>query len=167
MKNNITFGGNPLTLVGQEIKVGVKAPNFTALKPDLSPFTLEDLKGKVVIISVMPSIDTGVCELQTIRFNKEAAKAKNISVITISADLPFALGRFCANKDIDTALTLSDHKDLDFGTKYGFVLEELRLLSRGIVVIDKKGLVQYVEYVQEITTQPDYEAAIKIAKELV
>ncbi|MGB6128609.1 MAG: thiol peroxidase, partial [Psychrilyobacter sp.] len=127
----------------------------------------EELNGKVTIISVMPSIDTPVCELQTIRFNKEAAEYGNINVVTISADLPFALGKFCASKGIESAVTLSDHKDLDFGTKYGFILEELRLLSRGILVIDKAGIVKHVEYVQEITNQPDYDKAITIAKELV
>ena len=167
LSNNITFGGNPLTLLGNEIKIGEKAPNFTALKTDLSPFCLEELKGKVVIISVVPSVDTPVCELQTIRFNTEAYEYGNINVITISVDLPFALGKFCANKGIDTAITLSDHKDLDFGMKYGFVLEELRLLSRGIVVINKEGIVEYVEYVQEVTNHPDYDKAIDIAKKLV
>jgi thiol peroxidase len=165
--NSITFGGNPLTLIGNEIKVGAKAPNFTALKTDLSPFSLEEFKGKVVVISVVPSVDTSVCELQTIRFNTEAYEHGNINVITISADLPFALGKFCANKGIDTAITLSDHKDLDFGMKYGFVLEELRLLARGIVVIDKDGIVKHVEYVQEVTNHPNYDKAIDIAKELV
>ncbi|HAS79536.1 MAG TPA: thiol peroxidase [Fusobacteriaceae bacterium] len=165
--NNITFGGNPLTLVGNEIKVGAVAPNFTALKTDLSPFSLEELKGKVVIISVVPSVDTPVCELQTIRFNTEAYEHGDINVITISADLPFALGKFCANKGIDTAITLSDHKGLDFGMKYGFILDELRLLSRGIIVIGKDGIVKYVEYVQEVTNHPDYDKAMDIAKELV
>jgi len=158
--NNITFGGNPLTLVGNEIKVGAVAPNFTALKTDLSPFSLEELKGKVVIISVVPSVDTPVCELQTIRFNTEAYEHGDINVITISADLPFALGKFCANKGIDTAITLSDHKGLDFGMKYGFILDELRLLSRGIIVIGKDGIVKYVEYVQEVTNHPDYDKAM-------
>ncbi len=167
MINNITFGGNPLTLVGNEIKVGAVAPNFTALKTDLSPFSLEELKGKVVIISVVPSVDTPVCELQTIRFNTEAYEHGDINVITISADLPFALGKFCANKGIDTAITLSDHKGLDFGMKYGFILDELRLLSRGIIVIGKDGIVKYVEYVQEVTNHPDYDKAMDIAKELV
>lgn len=167
MSNNITFGGNPLTLLGKEIKVGEKAPNFTALKMDMSPFSLEEFKGKVVVISVVPSIDTPVCELQTIRFNTEAYEHGNINVITISVDLPFALNKFCANKGVDTAITLSDHKDLDFGMKYGFVLEELRLLSRGIIVIGKDGVVNYVEYVQEITNHPDYEKAINEAKKLV
>lgn len=167
MSNNITFGGNPLTLIGNEIKVGMQAPNFTGLKNDLTPFSLEELKGEVVIISSMPSVDTGVCELQTIRFNTEAYEHKGINVITISVDLPFALGKFCANKGIDTAITLSDHKDLDFGMKYGFVLEELRLLARGIVVIDKDGTVKYVEYVQEVTGHPNYDKAINIAKDLV
>uniref|UniRef100_A0A6A7GB05 Peroxiredoxin-5, mitochondrial n=1 Tax=Hirondellea gigas TaxID=1518452 RepID=A0A6A7GB05_9CRUS len=143
------------------------APNFIALKNDLTPFSLKELKGKVVVISVMPSIDTPVCELQTIRFNREASEHGGINVVTISVDLPFALGKFCANKGIDSAVTISDHKDLDFGMKYGFVLEELRLLSRGIIVIDKDGVVKHVEYVQEVGNHPDYDKAIEIAKKLV
>ena len=166
MNNNITFGGNPITLIGSEIKVGAKAPNFTALKTDLSSFSLDELKGKVVVISVMPSVDTPVCDLQTVRFNTEAYEYGNIHVITISVDLPFALGKFCANKGVDSAITLSDHKDLDFGMKYGFVIEELRLLSRGTVVIDKDGTVQHVEYVKEVTNHPDYDKAMDIAKKL-
>lgn len=163
----IKFQGNPLTLVGKEIKVGDIAPDFTATKNDLSPMNLSDLKDKVVIISAMPSVDTGVCELQTIRFNQEAKKHPELHVITISMDLPFALARFCANKDIDNATTLSDYKNREFAEKYGFMIEELGLLTRGIVVIDKEGVVRHVEYVEEVTTEPNYDKALEVAAKLV
>ena len=162
--NQITMGGNPVTLLGENIKVGDKAPDFTVLDSGLAPVKLSSQKGKTVIISVVPSVDTSVCASQTRRFNEEAAKLDNISILTISVDLPFALGRFCAAEGIDVVQTLSDHKDLDFGTKYGFVIEELRLLARGIVVINPDGLVKYVEYVPEVTDHPDYDKAIEAAK---
>jgi thiol peroxidase len=161
----ITFAGGPLTLLGEKINVGDKAPDFTALKNDLSEFKLSDVDG-IKLISVVPSIDTGVCELQTIRFNKEAGELENVNIITISVDLPFALGRFCGNKGIDKAETLSDHKDLDFGYKYGFAIKELRLLTRGIVVVDKDNVVQHVEYVPEVTDHPDYDKALEVARGL-
>ncbi len=162
----VTFAGNPMTLLGKEVKVGDKAPDFVAAKNDLSPFHLSDLKGKTVIISAVPSVDTGVCELQTIRFNEEANKLDNVAIVTVSCDLPFAQGRFCAAKGIDKAVTVSDYKDLDFGMKYGFVIEELRLLARGIVVVDKDGVVRHVEYVSEIGNHPNYDAALDVAKAL-
>ncbi|PAB57660.1 thiol peroxidase [Anaeromicrobium sediminis] len=165
-RGNITMGGNPVTIVGNEIKVGDKAPDFTLLKGDLSPYTLNDAKGKVKIISVVPSIDTGVCELQTITFNEEASKLDDILILTISVDLPFAQKRFCAAKGIDEVVTLSDHRDLSFGMNYGFVIDELRLLARGIVVIDKDDVVRYVEYVDEVTNHPNYDKAIEEAKKL-
>lgn len=166
-KNIITFQGAPLTLIGDEIKVGAIAPNFTATKNDLSPISLSDLKGKVVIISAMPSIDTGICELQTIRFNEEAKAHSDIFVMTISVDLPFALGRFCANKGIENAITVSDYKEREFSNKYGFLVKELALTSRGVIVIDKNGTVKHVQYVNEITTEPDYNKALEIAVSLV
>jgi thiol peroxidase len=161
----VTFAGGGITLLGNKINVGDKAPDFTALKNDLSEFKLAELEG-VKLISVVPSIDTGVCELQTIRFNKEAGELENVNVITISVDLPFALGRFCGNKGIDKAETLSDHRDLDFGTKYGFAIKELRLLTRGIVVIDQDNVVKHVEYVPEVTEHPDYDKALEVARGL-
>jgi len=161
-----TFAGNPVTLVGKEIKVGDKAPEFTALKADLSPFTLKDVEGKVKLISVVPSVDTGVCELQTIRFNKEAAELADTVIITISMDLPFAQARFCGAKGIENAIVISDHKDASFGTNYGFLMEEFRLHNRGIVVIDKDDVVRYVEYVSENTNHPDYDKAIAAVKSL-
>jgi thiol peroxidase len=170
MKKNsgiVTFLGNPLTLLGEMITVGTKAPNFTAIGEGLKPVSLSDFAGKVVLISSVPSVDTGVCAAQTRRFNVEAANLGNVVILTISNDLPFALGRFCAAEGIDKVVTLSDHKDTDFGLKYGFLLEELRLLNRGIIVIDKNGIVQYVEYVKENTNHPDYDAALEAAKKLV
>lgn len=166
-KGVITFGGNPLTLAGTEIKVGDKAPDFYALNSKLEPVKFSDFKGKVRIISVFPSIDTPVCAAQTRRFNVEAANLGDVQILTVSCDLPFALGRFCAAEGIDKEITLSDHLALDFGLKYGFAIDELRLLSRGVVVVDKKGVVQYVEYVKEITEEPDYDSAIKAVNELI
>lgn len=166
--NKIAFAGNPMTLVGSEVKVGAKADNFAALDQGLAPVQLSDFDGKVKILSIFPSIDTGVCSAQTHRFNKEAASLdKNIQIITLSNDLPFALGRFCGAEGITNLVTLSDHKELDFGLKYGFVVEELRLLARGVVVIDKDNTVKHVEYVAEMTDEPNYEAALEVAKKLV
>lgn len=166
-KGVVTMHGDPMTLVGKEIKVGDKAPNFTVANNDLSSYNLTDAGDKVKIISVVPSLDTGVCELQTIRFNEEASKLDDVVILTISVDLPFAQDRFCSAHNIDKVIILSDYKDLSFGEAYGFVLEELRLLSRGIVVVDKDNIVKYVEYVKEVTDHPDYDKAIEAAKELV
>lgn len=170
MKQNnvkITFAGNPMPLSGKEIKTGDKAPDFTTVGNDLNPVRFSDSKGKVRIISVFPSLDTGVCALQNKRFNQEAAEDKNLEIISVSADLPFAQKRFCGAEGIDAAITVSDHKDMDFGTKYGFVMEPLRLLARGVIVVDKDDTVKHVEYVSEVTTEPDYDAALKVAKGLI
>ncbi len=166
-KNLVTMGGEPMTLLGKEIKVGDKAPDFTALKTDLTPYSLKDAKDKVKIISVVPSLDTGVCELQTIRFNEMASELGDVLILTISVDLPFAQDRFCGAKGIDKVITLSDHRDLDFGMKYGFVMEELRLLSRGVVIVDRDNTVKYVEYVKEATNHPDYDKALEEVKKLL
>jgi thioredoxin-dependent peroxiredoxin len=162
-----TFLGNPLTLLGEMIKVGDKAPAFTALSSDLKPVASGDFAGKVKIISAVPSVDTGVCAAQTRRFNVEATNLANVVILTISCDLPFALGRFCAAEGIDKVITLSDHKDTDFGLKYGFLIQELRLLNRGIIVIDKDDNVVYVEYVQENTNHPDYDKALEAVRQLI
>jgi len=169
-KNNVkvTFKNNPVTLTGKEIKVGDKAPEFVVLGNTLNPVKLSNYKGKVVILSVFPSIDTGVCATQNRTFNKEAASlSDDIAIIGISNDLPFALGRFCGAEGIDKVITTSDHKDLNFSENYGFLIEELRLLARGTVVVDKEGIVKHVEYVSEVTNEPNYEAALKIAKGLI
>lgn len=164
----VKSGGAPVTLLGKEIKVGDKAPNFTALKTDNSKLSLEDLEDKIKIISVVPSVDTGVCELQTINFNEKATElGEDVVIITISMDLPFAQKRFCGAHGIKDSIVMSDHRDASFGLNYGFLMEETRLLARGVVIIDKEGIVQYVEYVDEISNHPDYDKAIEEAKKLI
>ena len=165
-KDVVTRQGNPLTLRGSEIKAGEKAPDFTLIDRKMAPVSLSDYDGKVRIITVFPSIDTDVCPFQVRRFNEEAAKLENVQIIAVSVDLPFALNRFCAAEGIDQIITLSDHRETDFGLKYGFLIDEVRLLARGTVIVDKDGVVRYVEYVGEITEEPDYDQAIKVAREL-
>lgn len=160
----ITFKDNPMTILGNEVQVGQEAPDFTVLANDLSEFRLADSQNKVRIISVIPSIDTGVCDAQTRRFNEEAGSIDNVEVLTISADLPFAQRRWCAASGLEHVQTLSDHKDLSFGLAYGLVMEELRLLARAVFVIDSKGTIVHAEYVSEGTDHPDYEKAIVAAK---
>ncbi|UTR15603.1 thiol peroxidase [Salipaludibacillus sp. LMS25] len=160
----VTFKEKPVTLIGDDISVGDKAPNFTVLANDLSEVTLADSKGKVRLISVVPSIDTGVCDQQTRKFNEEAAKLENVDILTISVDLPFAQKRWCAAAGIDNVQTLSDHRNLDFGKKYGVAIKELRLLARAIFVVDSSDTVVYVEYVPEVSQHPNYEEAIKATK---
>lgn len=163
----VTFGGAAMPLAGKTVDVGDKAADFTAVGPDLKPVSLSDYKGKIRIISVYPSIDTSVCSLQTQRFNREAGNlGEDVVIISISNDLPFALGRYCAAEGVKNLVVVSDHKDLDFGMKYGFVLEPLRLLTRGVVVVDAQDQVSYVEYVPEVTHEPNYEAALKAVAEL-
>jgi thioredoxin-dependent peroxiredoxin len=164
--NLVTSGGKPVTLVGKLAKPGMAAKNFTALKPDFQTIRLSDFSGKVRILSSVPSIDTDVCAEQTRRFNLEASKLENVQVITISCDLPFALKRFCAAEGIDKIITVSDHRETDFGIKYGFLIEEDRLLARGIIIIDKFDTVQYVELVREIADHPNYDKALAVARQL-
>lgn len=160
----VTFKGNPVTLIGKEVKVGDTAPDFTVLANDLSPVTLKDTDGKVRIISVVPSLDTGVCDSQTRKFNEEAAKAGDVVVMTVSMDLPFAQKRWCAAAGLENVITVSDHRDASFGEAYGVLMKELRLLARAVFVVDSNNKVTYVEYVSEGTTHPQYEAALEAAK---
>ncbi|MBD8975596.1 thiol peroxidase [Veillonella magna] len=161
----ITFVGNPMTLVGKEVKVGDKAPDFTLLDNGLAVKTLKDYEGKVKIFSVVPSLDTGVCDAQTRWFNQNAtALSDDVVVLTVSMDLPFAQKRWCGAAGVENVVTLSDHKDASFGTNYGFLIEELRLLTRGIVVVDKNDKVTYVEYVPEVTNAVNFDAAVEAAK---
>lgn len=161
-KGAATFQGNPLTLVGPEIKVGDKAPEFTVLSKDLKSVTLQNFKGKAKLISVVPSLDTPVCDQQTRKFNEAAAKlSANVAVLAISMDLPFAQARFCSTAGIDKIQVCSDHRDASFGLAYGVLIKELRLLSRSIFIIGPDDKVKYVEYVKEITTHPNYDAALK------
>lgn len=165
-KGLVTMKGNPVTLVGNTLTKGQMAQDFTALNLDLTPFHLKENLGKKIIISVAPSLDTDVCDLQTMHFNGEAASFDNTLLISISMDLPFALKRYCAAKGIDNAVVLSDHREADFGLKYGFLMEEFRLLARGVVIIDEKGILRYVQIVPEIGEQPDYEEALSFLKQL-
>ncbi len=162
---SITFKGNPVTLLGNEVKVGDKAPDFKVLANDLSAVTLADSKGHVRLISVVPSIDTGVCDAQTRRFNEEASKLDNVKILTVSVDLPFAQKRWCAAAGIENVQTVSDHRELSFGEAYGVAIQELRLLARAVFVVDSNDTVTYAEYVSEATDHPNYEAAVEAAKQ--
>lgn len=163
-----TLKGNPLTLIGNEVKVGQKAPDFTVNKDLATEVSLKDYAGKVKLISVVPSLDTGVCDAQTRRFNEEASKlGDNVVILTISVDLPFAQSRWCGAAGIDKVVTLSDYKNVSFGEAYGVLIKELRLLMRSIFVVDANDTVQYVEYLREMTDHPNYEAAIEAVKKLI
>ncbi|MBO9604308.1 MAG: thiol peroxidase [Paenibacillaceae bacterium] len=163
-----TFKGNPLTLIGNEVKVGDTAPDFTVNKNLLEEATLATYAGKVKLISVVPSLDTGVCDAQTRRFNEEAAKlGDNVVVLTVSVDLPFAQSRWCGAAGIDKVVTLSDYKTNSFGNAYGVFIKEFHLDMRSIFVIDQNDKVQYVEYLKEMTEHPNYEAAVAAVKALV
>ena len=160
-KGAVTFKGNPLTLMGPEIRVGDRAPDFQVISGDLSPVTLASFKGKTKLISVVPSLDTPVCDQQTRHFNEEAAKLPgDIAVLTISVDLPFAQKRFCSTAGINKIQVLSDHRDASFGQAYGTLIKELKLLTRSIFVIGPDDKIQYVEYVKEVTNHPNYDAVL-------
>ena len=164
----VTLGGNPVTLVGREIKVGDKAPAFTALGTDMSPVRLEDSRGKVRLITSVLSLDTGICAEETQRFNRLAADHPNdLEVLTISMDLPFAQKRFCGANEINNAKTVSDHRDASFGEAYGALIKERRLLCRTIFVVDKDDTVRFVQYVPEVGTHPDYDGTIQAVERLI
>lgn len=155
-------------LGGTPCKVGEKAPEFVVTDASLQPVSSSEYAGKVRIYSVFPSVDTSVCSLQNKHFNRDAAAlGDHVVILSISVDLPFAQKRFCAAEGIDRVRVYSDYKDLDFGTKYGFVIEALRLLARGVVVVDKEGIIRYVEYVADVSHEPDYDKALQVARELV
>ncbi|MCU7558364.1 thiol peroxidase [Macrococcus capreoli] len=162
----VTFKNNPITLLGELVTVGTQAPDFSVLDTDLNVKTLADFEGKKKLISVIPSIDTGVCEQQTRKFNEAASNVENAVVITISADLPFAQKKWCAANGLENVVTLSDHKDLSFGTNYGVVMEELRLLARSVFVLNENNEVVYTEVVSEGTNHPDYDKALAALKSI-
>ncbi len=167
-KNAVTFKGNPITLVGAEVKAGQPAPDFKALTTELKDAGLGDFKGKIKLIASVPSLDTPVCDLEIKRFNKEATGASaDVVVIFVSMDLPFAQKRFCAANDIEHVVTLSDHRDASFGEGYGVLIKELRLLARAIFIVDKTDRVRYVEYVKELSDHPKYDEALKALKTLI
>jgi thiol peroxidase len=166
-KTKITFHGNPLTLVGRQLKCGDRAPDFEVLANDLSPVKLSDFRGRVCVISVVPSLDTPVCDIQTRRFNEEAAGlGDGVVVLTISMDLPFAQKRWCGAAGIKNVQTLSDHRDASFGRAFGLLIEKLRLLARAVFIVDAKGIIRYKQVIEELTNEPDYDAAIKAVAEV-
>ncbi|MCS7187382.1 MAG: thiol peroxidase [Armatimonadetes bacterium] len=164
----VTFRGNPLTLLGPDLQVGEKAPDFQVVDTDLNPISLSDFAGKFVLISVTPSLDTPVCDLQGRKFNELAAGlSEDVVVLNISVDLPFAQKRWCGANNIDRIKVLSDYQDRDFGLKYGVLIKELKLLARSVWIVDKDGIIRYKQIVPEVTNEPDYDAAMAALKEIV
>ena len=163
---NITFAGGSLTVPGTQLQVGDKAPNFSVTKNDLSSISLSDLSG-IKLLSIAPSLDTGVCQIQTKKFNKEVASLTGVSLMTISLDLPFAQARWCGTEGLENSLTVSDYQNRDFGTKYALLIEELKLFTRAVLVLDKDNIIKYVEYLKEITDVPNYAAALAAIKSLI
>lgn len=162
-----TLKGNPITLVGPELKAGDKAPDFTLNKSLVDEVSLSDYAGKIKLISVVPSLDTGVCDAQTRRFNEEAAAlGEQVEILTVSVDLPFAQARWCGAAGVDKVTTLSDYKTRSFGEAYGVFIKELALDMRAVFVIDQQDTIQYVEYLSEMTEHPNYEAALEAVKKL-
>ncbi len=162
----VTMKGNPLTLQGEVIKVGDKAPDFEVVGNDLSPVKFSSFRGKACVISSVPSLDTPVCDMETRKFNDAAGKlGDDVAILTISMDLPFAQSRWCGAAGVDKVVTLSDHREANFGLAYGVLIKELRLLARAVFVVDRGGMVRYVELVKEIANEPDYDAALNALRQ--
>jgi thiol peroxidase len=165
-KGAVTMRGNPLTLMGREVAVGGPAPDVELLDNDLKPVKISGFKGKVVVISSVPSLDTPTCDMETRRFNTEAANLGNdVVILTVSTDLPFAQKRWCGAAGVDKVKTLSDHREAAFGQAYGVLIKELRLLGRSIFVLDRSGVIRYAQHVKEIAQEPDYGAVIQAVKQ--
>ena len=164
----VTMKGNPITLMGTEPQVGDKAPDFVAIDNDLNPVSFDSFRGKVCIVSSVPSLDTPVCDMETRRFNDEAGRlGDDVEILTISMDLPFAQKRWCGAAGVDRVQTLSDHRDAAFGQAYGVLIKGFRLLARAVFVVDKEGTIRYMELVKEIASEPDYDSLLTAVKELV
>jgi len=163
----VTFQGAPLTLEGKSLRIGQKAPDVTLVAQDLSKVKLSKLKGKAVLISVVPSLDTPVCDIQTKRFNEEAAKlSEGILILTVSMDLPFAQKRWCLSTGSSKIKTLSDYQGGEFGKGFGVLIKELHLLTRSIFILDKDSKIRYSQIVPEVTQEPDYAAALQALKKI-
>jgi len=164
----VTMQGNPVTLVGDSVQPGDKAPDFQVLDNDLHPVTLGDYLGKVLILSSVPSLDTSVCDMETRRFNQEAANlGEEVTILTISMDLPFAQKRWCGAAGVDRVITLSDYRQASFGQAYGVLIDELRLLCRAVFIVDRSGVLQYMQIVPEITQEPDYEDVLTTVRNFI
>ncbi len=160
-ENEVTMGGKPITLVGEPVKVGEKAPDFTAVNTQLKPVDFSSFKDKYIVLSSVPSLDTSVCAKQTRKINREVDRmSEEAMTVTVSMDLPFAQKRWCKEHDLENIVTLSDHKKAEFGNKYGLLIDEHRLLARAVFIIDKDGVVQYKQLVPEISKEPDYEKVL-------
>ena len=166
--SNIKFQGNPLSLIGREIKSGMKAPDFLVVNKDLKEVRLSDFGNSIKVITFFPSLDTPVCDLQVKTFNKKAANlSDDVAVIGISKDLPFAQARFCISNGIEKIEILSDYKYSSFGLNYGILIKELELLARGVVIIDQNNIIRYFNYVDELTNEPNYEEALKALEDVL
>jgi len=168
MHGHVTMKGNPLTLLGNKPSEGEPAPDFTVVDNNLNEVKLLTYRGKVRIISSVPSLDTPVCDTETRRFNKEAARlGPDVMILTISMDLPFAQKRWCGQAGVDKVVTLSDHRNASFGQAYGVLIKGLRLLARAIFVVDKEGVLRYSQLVKEIADEPEYDAVLAAVKKLL
>jgi thiol peroxidase len=169
VKRTVTMQGRPVTLVGEEMKVGMTAPDFKVIDNDMLPMKFSrTYRGKITIISAVPSLDTPVCDLETRRFNKEAeALGPEVNVLTVSMDLPFAQRRWCGAAGVKAVRTYSDHQKADFGKSYGVLIKELRLLARAVFVVDKDGIVKYAQIVPEVASEPNYEDVLNAVKAMV
>ncbi|MBI4465684.1 MAG: thiol peroxidase [Acidobacteria bacterium] len=165
-KGAVTLRGNPMTLIGPELKVGDKAPDFKLVGNDLKPVTLADTAGKVRIIAAVPSLDTPVCDMETRKFNEAAGQLPGVDILTVSMDLPFAQSRWCGAAGVKSVRTLSDYQERSFGAAYGVLIKELQLEARAVFVLDKDNTLRYVEYVKEVGEHPNYEAVLAAAKQL-
>jgi thioredoxin-dependent peroxiredoxin len=164
----VTLHGNPFTLAGDPVQMGHPAPDVTLLDNDLNPVKLSDYRGKVVVVAAVPSLDTPVCDMETRRFNTEAAGlGGQVAILTVSMDLPFAQKRWCGAAGVEQVVTLSDHREAAFGQAFGLLIKELRLLARAVLVLDRDGMIRYYQLVGEVSQEPDYEAALEAVKELV
>ena len=164
----ITMKGNPLTLMGQELNIGDTAPDVVLANNDLAPVSLSSYGGKVCIISSVPSLDTPVCDMETRRFNEEAgALGDDVAIITVSMDLPFAQKRWCGAAGVDKVITLSDYGDMSFGNAYGVLIKELKLLARSVFVLDRQGVIQYIQLVNEVTEEPAYQEILDAVGKLM
>lgn len=163
----VLFGGQPATLLGEEVQVGEAAPDFTAVGNDMKPVRLSQFKGKVVVIASVPSLDTPTCNLETRRFNAEAANlGPEVVILTVSMDLPFAQKRWCGAAGVDRVITVSDYRDASFGTAYGVLLKDVRLLARAVFVVDRQGIIRYTQLVKETGSEPDYEPVLEAVRKL-
>ena len=161
----VTVQGNPVTLTGAPLNEGDKAPDFTALNNSLEPVGLQSFAGKVVVLASLGSLDTATCDVETRRFNEEAASlGDDVRIVPLSMDLPFAQARWCGAAGVDKVTTLSDHRDASFGEAYGVLIKELRLLARAVFVVDREGVIRHSQIVPELADEPDYEAALAAVK---